>query len=167
MVQHAVSAKLPIEDLLPAVEDQLKRSGLWKEEEWATERRPRVVFQDRRFAATAAFACFRTLPPGREVLFSDEFLIDPAAKEKFWKDERIPDLLRKLADALAALPEWDHDSCDHALRGLAESDGVKAGLLINAARVAFIGQAVAPPLFDSMVAIGRERVVSRLRRAVA
>jgi glutamyl-tRNA synthetase len=42
---------------------------------------------------------------------------------------------------------------------------VKAGLLINGARVAMVGQAVAPPLFDSMLALGRERVVSRLRRA--
>jgi len=38
-------------------------------------------------------------------------------------------------------------------------------LLINATRVALVGQAVAPPLFDTMVALGRERVVTRLRRA--
>ena len=42
--------------------------------------------------------------------FSDEFEIDPAAKAKFWKDEKIPGLLRKLADALAALTEWNHDA---------------------------------------------------------
>jgi len=29
------------------------------------------------------------------------------ARAKFWKDERIPDLLVRLADALEALPEWD------------------------------------------------------------
>jgi glutamyl-tRNA synthetase len=43
---------------------------------------------------------------------------------------------------------------------------VKAGLLINATRVAIVGQAVAPPLFETMLVIGQERVVSRLRRAV-
>jgi hypothetical protein len=43
---------------------------------------------------------------------------------------------------------------------------VKAGLLINATRVAIVGQAVAPPLFDTMLAIGQRRVVARLRRAV-
>jgi glutamyl-tRNA synthetase len=43
---------------------------------------------------------------------------------------------------------------------------VKAGLLINATRVALVGQGVAPPLFDTMLALGRERVVSRLRRAL-
>jgi glutamyl/glutaminyl-tRNA synthetase len=77
----------------------------------------------------------------------------------------VPELLGKLADALAALPEWNHDACDHALRALAEASGVKAGLLINATRVAIVGQAVAPPLFDTMVALGQERVVGRLRDA--
>jgi glutamyl-tRNA synthetase len=75
-------------------------------------------------------------------------------------------MLSKLADDLAALPEWNHDACDHALRALATAEGVKAGLLINATRVAIVGQAVAPPLFESMLAIGQDRVVSRLRRAV-
>jgi len=49
---------------------------------------------------------------------------------------------------------------------LAQAAGVKAGLLINATRVAIVGQAVAPPLFDTMVVLGQERVVTRLRRAV-
>jgi glutamyl-tRNA synthetase len=156
--------KLPIEDLLPEVEAELKRSGLWKEQwaqgagrEWFTKTvdllRPRV----------------RLLPDfstWSRAFFSDDFTIDPAAKEKFWKDPKVPDLLAKLADALAALPEWNHDACDHALRSLAVGAGVKAGLLINATRVAIVGQAVAPPLFDTMVALGRERVVGRLRKAV-
>jgi len=64
------------------------------------------------------------------------------------------------------LPEWNHDACDSALRGLAAAENVKAGLLINATRVAIVGRAVAPPLFDTMVALGRERVVTRLRRAL-
>ncbi len=155
--------KLPIEELLPHVEGELKRSGLWKEEwaagaghEWFSKTvdllRPRV----------------RLLPDfstWSRAFFSDEFPIDPAAKEKFWKDQRVPELLKKLIGALAALPEWNHDACDHALRGVAEAAGVKAGLLINATRVAIVGQAVAPPLFDTMVALGRDRVVTRLRTA--
>src|SRR5258708_30765486 len=98
---------------------------------------------------------------------SDEFTRDAAAKEKFWKDPKVPELLAKLADALEALPEWNHDACDHASRAVAEAGGVKAGLLINATRVAIVGQAVAPPLFDTMVVLGQQRVGRRLRDAVA
>jgi glutamyl-tRNA synthetase len=97
--------------------------------------------------------------------FSDDFTIDSAAKEKFWKDPKIPELLANLAAALEKLPDWNHDACDLATRAVAEAAGVKAGLLINATRVAIVGQAVAPPLFDTMVVLGQTRVVSRLRKA--
>jgi glutamyl-tRNA synthetase len=156
--------KLPIEELVPHVEAQLKQDGLWKEEwasgaggEWFSKTvdllRPRVRLLPDFSSWSRAF-------------FSDEFPIDEAAKAKFWKDEKVPGLLAKLADALEALPDWNHDACDHASRKVAEDGGVKAGLLINATRVAIVGQAVAPPLFDTMVALGQERVVRRLRDAV-
>jgi glutamyl-tRNA synthetase len=158
--------KLPIEELLPYVETQLKNSKLWKDE-WAAEAghqwfsktvdllRPRV----------------RLLPDfatWSRAFFTDHFERDSAAKEKFWKEPaKIKDLLAKVADALAALPEWNHDACDHATRAVAEAAGVKAGLLINAIRVAIVGQAVAPPLFDTMVVVGQQRVVRRLRDALS
>src|SRR5712664_1002322 len=106
--------KLPIEDLLPEVEAQLKQDGLWKEEwaagaghEWFAKTvdllRPRIRLLPDFSSWSRAF-------------FSDEFPIDAAAKAKFWKDEKVPGLLGKLADALAALPEWNHDACDSATR---------------------------------------------------
>jgi glutamyl-tRNA synthetase len=98
--------------------------------------------------------------------FTDDFDYETEAREKFWKDERLPAMLGKLADALDALPDWNHDACDAALRSLATAEGVKAGLLINATRVAIVGRAVAPPLFETMVVLGKERVVARLRRAL-
>ncbi|HVO58111.1 MAG TPA: glutamate--tRNA ligase [Dongiaceae bacterium] len=158
--------KLPIEELLPQVEGELQRSGLWKQE-WAKDAghawfaktvdllRPRVRLLPDFSSWSRAF-------------FSDDFPRDPAAKEKFWKDAaQIRNLLEKTADALAAVTDWQHDPCDHATRAVAEAAGVKAGLLINAIRVAIVGQAVAPPLFDTMVVLGQERVVRRLRDAVA
>src|SRR5271168_463056 len=164
--------KLPIEELLPEVEAELKRSKLWKDE-WAAGGAPGPDGRDHLwFSRTVDLLRprIRLLPDFSSwslAFFSDEFPIDPAAKEKFWKDPKVPQLLAKLADALAALPEWSHDPCDHASRAVAEAAGVKAGLLINACRVAIVGQAVAPPLFDTMVALGQERVVSRLRKAFA
>jgi len=157
--------KLPIEDLLPEVAAELKRSALWKEE-WSSGEGHEW------FAKTVDLlrSRVRLLPDfstWSRAFFSDGFEIDAAAKAKFWKDPKVPELLVKLAVALGAISpaDWSHDACDHALRALAEAEGVKAGLLINATRVAIVGQAVAPPLFDTMVVLGRERVVNRLRRA--
>ena len=55
---------------------------------------------------------------------------------------------------LADAGDWSHDPCDHATRGVAEGAGVKAGLLINAIRVAIVGQAVAPPHGETAVSEG-------------
>jgi glutamyl-tRNA synthetase len=154
--------KLPLEELLPAVERQFRGAGLWQEV-WGGEKRDW-------FARTVDLVRPRTRLLGdfstwARAFFSDDFSYDPAAREKFWKDERLAALLKKLADALDALTDWHHDACDKALRDLAAAEGVKAGLLINATRVAIVGQAVAPPLFDTMVALGKQRVINRLRAA--
>ena len=98
--------------------------------------------------------------------FADDFEYEKEAREKFWKDERLAGMFEKLATALEALPDWNHDACDAASRGIAAAEDVKAGVLINATRVAIVGRAVAPPLFDTMVVLGQQRVVERLRRAI-
>jgi glutamyl-tRNA synthetase len=155
--------KMPIEELLPHVEAELRRGKLWRdawagsEREWFARTvdliRPRTRFLNDFNTWARAF-------------FTDDFEYEPAAQEKFWKDAKVADLLEKLAAALEALPDWNHDACDQALRQLAAAEGIKAGVLINATRVAIVGRAVAPPLFETMLVLGRERVVARIRRAL-
>jgi len=156
--------KSPVEELLPYIEAELKRAGLWEGSQASRDRAwfARTVELIR--PRTRLLPDFTTWARG---FFTDDFDYDADARKKFWKDERAGAMLGKLADSLEALPDWTHDACDAASRALAAAEGVKAGVLINATRVAILGRAVAPPLFDSMVAIGKERVVARLRRAVA
>jgi glutamyl-tRNA synthetase len=155
--------KLPIEDLLPEVAAELKRSGLWKEE-WAAGE-GRAWFSKTVDLLRPRVRLLPDFSTWSRAFFSDDFTREPAAKEKFWKDPKVPALLANLAEALDRLAEWNHDACDHATRAVAEAGGAKAGLLINATRVAIVGQAVAPPLFDTMVVLGKHRVVNRLRDA--
>ncbi len=155
--------KLPVSDVLPYVADELKRANLWNgsqavaDPEWFARAVDLIRPRTRLLPDFTAWA---------RAFFTDDFDYEAEARAKFWKDERLPDMLAKLADALAALPEWNHDACDAALRQLATAEGVKAGLLINATRVAIVGRAVAPPLFETMVILGKDRVVSRIRRAL-
>ena len=93
------------------------------------------------------------------------FPYDPEAAKKYWKDATLSALLDALADRLAATEPFDLVGTEAALRSLAEEKGVKAGLLINATRVALTGQAVAPSLFEVMLVLGRDRVLARSRRA--
>jgi glutamyl-tRNA synthetase len=92
---------------------------------------------------------------------------EPAAIEKFFAEPRLGDYLPMLAQRLESAESFDLESTETIVRGLAGELEVKAGLLINASRVALTGKAVAPGIFDVMVVLGRQKTVSRLRRAAA
>src|ERR1700761_6186 len=97
--------------------------------------------------------------------FSDTFEYDAAAVAKFLKDDAVRTMLVELASRYGSAPEFTEASTEQVLRAFAEEKGVKAGALINGARVALTGQAVAPSLFVVMVNLGRARVVKRLAAA--
>ncbi len=99
--------------------------------------------------------------------FGDEFSFDPAAVTKFLSDAAVRELLVELWARLATLTTFDESSAEQALRALAEEKSIKAGVLINGARVALTGQAVAPRLFSVMLCLGQQRVASRLQAAAS
>jgi glutamyl-tRNA synthetase len=87
---------------------------------------------------------------------------DPVAVNKHLTAADLPAELRALAEAYRSLEPFDEASTEAALRALAESRGIKAGTLIHAARIALTGKAVSPGLFETIMLIGRDRVVARL-----
>lgn len=97
--------------------------------------------------------------------FRDDFEFDTAAVAKFFKDDGLRGLLVELASEYEAAAEFSEASTEQVLRQFADARHVKAGMLINGARVALTGQGVAPSLFAVMTALGRDRVVNRLRAA--
>jgi glutamyl-tRNA synthetase len=169
---------LPVERLLPLVEQELAGAGLSvrdtghgagdtgqgsRESQSAPPQedafRQAVLLLQSRARTLKDFAgAFRAF-------FTDDFAYDPEAVKKYWKDAAVSALLDALAERLAATEPFDLAGTEAALRSLAEAQGVKAGLLINATRVALTGQAVAPSLFEVMLVVGKERVVGRLHRA--
>ena len=155
--------KPPVEYVLPYVEAELKRAGLWEGSQASRDHAWFATTVELTRSRTRLLGDFTTWA---RAFFTDDFDYDTEAREKFWKDERLPAMLEQLANALDALADWNHDACDAASRAVATAEGVKAGLLINATRVAIVGRAVAPPLFETMVVLGKERVVTRLRRAL-
>lgn len=99
-----------------------------------------------------------------KAFFSDDFEYEKAAADKFLSDPILRDLIPELLDRYSARPDFSLSSTEETLRSLAEEKGVKAGLLINALRVALTGQGVAPGLFEIMIALGRERSLARIKR---
>jgi glutamyl-tRNA synthetase len=155
---------IPLGELVPLVAHQLKQFDLWKDEYETGSRETFAKTIDLLRARYRTTQDFATL--GRPY-FSDDFEYEPDAMKKNMKDERLKDLLPGLAERIAEIPDFTHDAAEAALRAYAEAQGVKAGLLINAARTALTGQAVGPSMFDIMIVLGRDRTVARLRRAAA
>jgi glutamyl-tRNA synthetase len=99
-----------------------------------------------------------------KAFFSDDFEYEKNAADKFLSDPKLRELIPELLDRYIELPDFTLISTEKTLRSLAEEKGVKAGLLINALRVALTGQGVAPGLFEVMLALGRERMIARINR---
>ena len=76
---------------------------------------------------------------------------------------------RVLQHALEVLATttFDHDSLDQALRAAATTLGLKAGQAFQPIRVAVCGRKNAPPLFETMVVLGRDLCLARIQQAQA
>jgi glutamyl-tRNA synthetase len=146
---------MPVHDLLPYVRRTLEAHGLRPPDD--PERFAEIVDIIRtRYATLLDF-----VTKGR-AYFSDQFPIAPESQAKL----EVPgarELLRELADRLERSSEFSEASVEHELRRLAEERGVKAGVIINAARAALSGQPVGPSAFAIFRALGRERSIQRLR----
>lgn len=74
---------------------------------------------------------------------------------------------RRAYEVLASLPEISHATAESPMRSLADELGLKAGQLFGIIRIAVTGQRVSPPLFESMVIVGRDEVLQRVKNAVS
>jgi glutamyl-tRNA synthetase len=103
-------------------------------------------------------------------LWIDDLDVDPAMLiPKRWDVTTTRSSLAAARDLLAAhdAVTWEADELEPALRELVETRGWKAGDLFMAVRVATTGRTATPPLFDTLVALGRERTLARLDAAIA
>jgi glutamyl-tRNA synthetase len=155
-------AKLPHDRLLEYLKPEYRKAGLWRD---SFEKEERDWFQRLIDLYRPRAKVLQDFPRQSRILLTDEVEFDPAAVEKFLKDENVRGYLRTLADRLAGLLEFNHETTEATVRGLANELGIKAGVLMNAARVALTGQSVAPGLFDVMVLLGHEKTVRRLRES--
>ncbi|MEE9583086.1 MAG: glutamate--tRNA ligase family protein, partial [Dehalococcoidales bacterium] len=77
---------------------------------------------------------------------------------------------KALAISLARLEKlepFDENSLEALLRPLATELGLKTGQLFGTLRVAITGRTVAPPLFQTMAVLGREKCLKRITEALA
>src|SRR5882724_8322029 len=148
----------PAEKLLPLIQEEWHKAGFEPEHTEPDWLLATVSLLKARARSLKDFATsFRAF-------FTDTFQPDPAAVEKFLADERVRRLLVELGERYAASEEpFTEAGAERLLRDFAAEKEMKAGALINGARVVLTGQGVAPSLFAVMLALGKERTVTRLK----
>jgi glutamyl-tRNA synthetase len=136
-------------------EEFLRRTG-----EWATRRMgPLAPLVQERVKTLAE------VPGMVDFLFVDE----PAIDEKSWQKAMKPPAGEVLDDAISEYEqaEWDPEVLHEVTLKVGERHGLKLAKAQAPIRVAVTGRSVGPPLFESLVVLGRDRVLGRLRAARA
>ncbi len=152
---------MPLEELLPYVQVELEAAGLWDptfagdKKSWFAST---VDLIRSRYHTTKDF-----VELGRPYFAEDFPIEEQVLRKNLLKHENLQEWLPLLANRLEALEDFTPHQLEEAIRGLAAELDIKAGILINGARTAVTGQAAGPGLFDILAAVGKRRVVHRLR----
>ncbi len=91
---------------------------------------------------------------------------DEKAAKKFFKPETAG-MLKSLAERLAELPDLAEKTQEGAFKAVMEETGLGFGKIAQPVRVALTGTTVSPGIFEVIEVLGKERVLARLRAAVA
>jgi glutamyl-tRNA synthetase len=150
--------RLSPDALLEQVKPVLQSKGLWRDEYAG----PRRAWFDRVMELLRVRAKrLGDFAEGGRPFFAERIDYDPAGAAKHLTPD-IVDHLVALRERLAALQPFDAATLDPAIRQLAEQRGIKAGKLMQAARVAVTGRTASPGLFEVLELVGRETVLDRL-----
>jgi len=98
--------------------------------------------------------------------FVDKVQYDEEAIKKHLKKEGTVDTLTGLKTKFQETEPFDETSLENAIRSYGESAGLNPGKLIQPLRVALTGKSVGPGIFETLILLGRDRVVQRLDEAV-
>ncbi len=101
------------------------------------------------------------LAGGAEFLFATRPLAMDAKAAELLSDEARGHLGLVHA-ALAAVPQWDHDATDAAVRQVAETSGLKLGKLAQPLRAALTGKTTSPGIFDVLALLGKDESLARI-----
>ncbi len=153
---------LPIDEIGEMVHTEFDKEGLW-DTAYALEKRQWYLktldlIRDR-FHTLKDFATL-----GRAYFADDYRIEDKPLQKNVLKFPELKNWLPLLAERYEQLEIFTADSAEQLARDLAEECGVKPGVIINGMRTIVTGQLAGPSITDVLTAIGRERIVQRLRK---
>ena len=90
---------------------------------------------------------------------------DEKTVKKRWK-ENSAQVMTELGDVLERLTDFSLEHQEHEVLAWVESKGYRLGDVMNAFRLALVGEGKGPGMFDISAFLGKEETLRRLRRAI-
>ncbi|MDR0769388.1 MAG: glutamate--tRNA ligase [Dysgonamonadaceae bacterium] len=97
--------------------------------------------------------------------FATTTVYDEKSVKKRWKADSA-ERMQELIDILQPVDDFSSTHTESIVMNYIESKEYHAGNIMNAFRVALVGEARGPHLFDIVEIIGKEEVLQRLRKAI-
>jgi glutamyl-tRNA synthetase len=154
---------MDIEELAPMVQEELTKENLWREDYENSRHQWFLTTLELIRSRFHTITDFATM--GR-AYFSDDFPIEQKPLNKnLLKHPGLKTWLPQLADKYEKIEDFSLEETERLARECAEEAEVKPGVIINGMRTVVTGQLAGPSMFDILMAIGREKVVERLRKS--
>lgn len=90
---------------------------------------------------------------------------DEKVVKKRWKAES-PEQMTELAGILEAIEDFSAENTETIVKGWIEQKGYHLGNVMNAFRLAIVGESKGPHMFDITEVLGKDESVARIRKAV-
>jgi glutamyl-tRNA synthetase len=97
--------------------------------------------------------------------YQDRVAYEADAARKFLTAEALP-ALKALTAKLEALEDFSEQALEETFKAVMAETGLKLGKIAQPVRVALSGRAASPGIFEITAIIGKEKTLSRLRKAM-
>jgi glutamyl-tRNA synthetase len=132
---------------------------------WPRERFNPVVFNQMAELVQTRVSRLDEVPGFVDFMFLADPVIDEGA---FAKAMNLPNARAHLAEVITAYEkvEWDRDMLKETAEAIGDIHGLNKSKAQAPLRVAITGRSVGPPLYESIVLLGRDETLRRLRNAL-
>lgn len=110
---------------------------------------------------------FRDIIDEAALFFSDDCACDRASVVRWLSWERASAMLGRLKEVLAVQEPFTVEALEACVRDFARTEGLALGRVIHPLRAAVTGEREGPRIFRVLAALGRERCLARIDRALA
>ena len=150
--------KMPVSELLAHAEPFLKQAGLLEGGAVTPPLEKVVALEHEKFKLLSEI-------PSLVEFFYKDVVFAPKAMDKVLKAPGVKQILLDMAQALGDFAPFEDKALEACIRKFCDEKGLKVGQVFHPVRAACTGRTEGPTLFLMLEIMGKETVVSRLKKA--